>query len=223
MDKKYTGTDQDRRYRGEQVNVTYNLRRCIHARECVQNLPAVFNTARRPWILPDAGDAEALARVIHLCPSGALHYIPEDESLIEPIPDKNVVLLRENSYLEIRGNLKITSSNVDIPSETRVTICRCGASKNKPFCDNSHLDIEFQTPTPKILQEQINPDVAAGGELLIKLNPNGPIELSGNFEIRTEQGELVYRGSNEWLCRCGSSQNKPFCDSSHRRIGFVAP
>jgi CDGSH-type Zn-finger protein/uncharacterized Fe-S cluster protein YjdI len=223
MNKKYTGTDQDRRYRGDQIDVTYNLGRCIHARECVRNLPAVFDTARRPWILPDTGEVETLTRVIQMCPSGALHYLPKDGSAREPIPGVNTVVLRENSYLEIRGNLRISGSNVEIPSETRVTICRCGASKNKPFCDNSHLEIQFQAPPPHISLESGETDASEGGELLITLNSNGPIELSGNFEIRTDRGELVYRGTNEWLCRCGSSQNKPFCDSSHRRNGFVAP
>lgn len=223
MENKYTGVKHDRRYTGEHVEVTYNRKRCIHARECVKNLPAVFDTNRRPWILPEAGETEAIARVIELCPSGALHYFPKDGSPGEAIPGTNVVTLMENSYLQIRGLLRIAGSNVDIQTETRAALCRCGASNNKPFCDNSHREIKFRTPLAPLAPEDEGTETATGGELLITLTTNGPIELTGNFEIRTENGALVFRGSKEWLCRCGSSQNKPFCDNSHRRIGFIAP
>jgi len=223
MDEKYTGASQDRRYHGENIEVTYNRKRCIHARECVKNLPAVFNTARRPWILPEAGEPDATARVIWLCPSGALHYYPKEQALVEPTPSINSVVLLENSYLQIRGNLKIIASNVDIQAETRVALCRCGASQNKPFCDNSHREKDFQTPLPETTADQHAAAAADDGLLLIEISPNGPIELCGNFEVRTESGELVTRGTQEWLCRCGNSQNKPFCDNSHKRVGFVAP
>ena len=63
-----------KRYDGEHIEVTYDTARCLHAAECVRGMPAVFDTAKRPWIAPDAADAEALASVIRRCPTGALHY-----------------------------------------------------------------------------------------------------------------------------------------------------
>ena len=61
-----------RRYRGESVTVAYDIPRCIHAAVCVKRLPAVFDPARRPWILPDRADADELAETVAACPTGAL-------------------------------------------------------------------------------------------------------------------------------------------------------
>jgi len=52
---------------------------------------------------------------------------------------------------------------------------------------------------------------------------NGSIEVNGNFELRDEQGNTIHRGASTWLCRCGNSSKKPFCDGTHKRVGFVAP
>ena len=59
---------------GEQIEVTYDTARCLHAAECVRGMPSVFDTTKHPWVAPDAGDPEALAAVIRRCPTGALHY-----------------------------------------------------------------------------------------------------------------------------------------------------
>lgn len=61
-------------YEGEQIEVTYDTARCLHAAECVRGLPAVFDTTKRPWVNPDAVDGDQLAAVIRRCPTGALHY-----------------------------------------------------------------------------------------------------------------------------------------------------
>ncbi|MDR2114585.1 MAG: (4Fe-4S)-binding protein [Bifidobacteriaceae bacterium] len=61
-------------YYGEQITVGFDIDRCLHAAVCVRSIPAVFDTKRRPWVLPDAGDAKEIAAVIDRCPSGALSY-----------------------------------------------------------------------------------------------------------------------------------------------------
>ena len=60
-----------KRYRGDAVNVTFDPLRCRHAAECIRGLPAVFDTHRRPWILPDGADPEDVVRVVARCPTGA--------------------------------------------------------------------------------------------------------------------------------------------------------
>ncbi len=49
-----------------------------------------------------------------------------------------------------------------------------------------------------------------------------PLKVSGNLEIASGTGHTLDRCAQTWLCRCGQSQNKPYCDGSHRKSGFVA-
>jgi uncharacterized Fe-S cluster protein YjdI len=58
-------------------------------------------------------------------------------------------------------------------------------------------------------------------ETIIELLPNGPIMISGNHCIINMEGERKNLTENSFLCRCGASSNKPFCDGSHSQNGFV--
>jgi uncharacterized Fe-S cluster protein YjdI len=59
-------------YTGTRVDVSFDVAVCQHAAECVRGLPEVFDTRRRPWILPDGAAAERVVDVVGRCPSGAL-------------------------------------------------------------------------------------------------------------------------------------------------------
>ena len=61
-------------YRGRDVEVSFDLDICIHVGECLRGDRQVFKLDRRPWVLPDAGEAEVIAQVVERCPSGALQY-----------------------------------------------------------------------------------------------------------------------------------------------------
>jgi CDGSH-type Zn-finger protein len=104
--------------------------------------------------------------------------------------------------------------------ETRLALCRCGASAHKPFCDNSHRKIAFSAPGT--VETSCEDDAATGGPLAINLSEKGPVLLNGNFEIVGAQDGSRYCGNRGALCRCGHSENKPFCDGTHKRIGFEA-
>lgn len=69
-----SGGTEKKVYEGRSITVTFEARRCLHAAECVNGLPEVFDTAKRPWIRPDGAEAERLAEVVRRCPSGALRY-----------------------------------------------------------------------------------------------------------------------------------------------------
>jgi uncharacterized Fe-S cluster protein YjdI len=119
-----------KRYEGERIEVTYDAARCLHAAECVHGLPAVFDTAKRPWIAPDAGDPEAVAAVIRRCPTGALHYtLHHGEPERASVPTR--IRLPKDGPLLIEGDLEL-----DGKRETRAAICRCGQSLNQPYCDH---------------------------------------------------------------------------------------
>ncbi|MEH3052958.1 MAG: (4Fe-4S)-binding protein [Patulibacter minatonensis] len=65
-------------YEGRDVTVSFDHVLCAHAAECVRGLPAVFDTGRRPWILPDGAPADEVASVVGRCPSGALRVTRAD-------------------------------------------------------------------------------------------------------------------------------------------------
>ena len=221
MSEKYKGRADDRRYTSEDIDVTYNLKRCIHAAECVSRLNVVFDTKKRPWIQPVNSSADTIVDVVALCPSGALHTERKDGGRAETVPSKNVIVVRKDSYYEFIGDIEIQGTNVAIEQEVRAALCRCGLSKNKPFCDNSHRQ-GFKAPASMINMDSGKPG-GTGGKLLVKIYENGSIEVNGNYELRDEHGNTIQFGSHAWLCRCGQSSEKPFCDSTHKQVGFVAP
>ncbi len=221
MTDPYTGKAQDKRYTSDDVDVTFNLKRCIHAKECIRGLSAVFDTDKRPWIQPGNATADDVAQVVVRCPSGALHYDRKDGGGEEATPDRNVIRIWHNGPLQVHGDLTINGAHVAIEDETRVTLCRCGVSKNKPFCDNSHKDANFEGETVPPVQGKGTPQTE-GGKLTITATENGPLALTGKLEIRDEADNILFSGEQTYLCRCGQSSKKPFCDGTHQQVNFEA-
>lgn len=212
-----------REYRGEAINVTYSLFRCIHAEECVNRMGEVFDNQKRPWIHPDQATPEQIADTISYCPTGALHYQRLDGGPAEGIPAVNTILLQEDGPLYLSGTLVVQNAEGEqVLADTRIALCRCGMSENKPFCDNAHLKIQFKAPGNAVAPQKDEPNSEVGEVLILTPTVNGSVHIEGNFELRDSEGELIYRGSDTWLCRCGGTENKPFCDGTHRKIGFLA-
>lgn len=131
-------------YSGEKAAVSYDVRRCIHAAECVHGLPDVFDPGRKPWIDPDRAEAEQLLQVIMRCPTGALHLERSDGEPAEPTPERNTAIVERNGPVYFRGDLEIVTREGEVLlKDTRIALCRCGASENKPFCDGSHVRVGF--------------------------------------------------------------------------------
>ena len=204
--------------RGKDLTIKFNSKRCIHSRFCVLWQPQVYKAnVVGAWIDPDADGLEASVAVAHNCPSGAIQYERHDGGPAEPAPRVNLINIRENGPLAMRAQIHLKGSPVGM----RATLCRCGASKNKPFCDGSHIAAGFQaTGEPQTIE---TPALAErGGILEVAPQPNGPLRVRGNLEICSGTGRTVKRTAGEMLCRCGHSQNKPFCDGSHVKAGFKA-
>lgn len=123
-------------YTGDDVEVKFHAKRCIHAAECVKGLPQVFDVQKRPWITPDNARADAIAQVIERCPSGALEYIRKDGGPNEKVNKETVITSHPDNILFVHGNITIMDGNEAI-SVTRASLCGCGESGNKPFCDQS--------------------------------------------------------------------------------------
>jgi hypothetical protein len=115
-------------------------------RNCVRALPQVFDPEARPWVVVDAADADAVAATIETCPTGALRYRRLDGGPQEQPQEEATVEPRPNGPLFVRGLVRIVDEDGRlIREDTRLALCRCGASENKPFCDGSHRRIGFTT------------------------------------------------------------------------------
>jgi CDGSH-type Zn-finger protein/uncharacterized Fe-S cluster protein YjdI len=201
---------------GRAMTLMFEARRCIHSRLCVTGAPTVFlANVQGAWIHPDTLDVERLAAIAQECPSGAIRYRRKDGRPDEMAPPVNLAAVREAGPYALRGDLRLDGANIGF----RATLCRCGASKNKPYCDGSHHEVGFSASgEPASGQTEMLP--VRDGMLAVDPQPDGPLQIRGNLEIISGTGRVVARLTATRLCRCGSSATKPFCDGTHARIGF---
>lgn len=219
MSTRQSPADRISTYRSDDVDVTYHVGRCLHAQACIRGLPAVFNPDARPWVKPDAAPADEVAEVVQRCPSGALHVHRHDGGTAEPVPDANTVSVQPDGPLYLRGRLTLAAPDGTVLLEdTRIALCRCGASNYKPFCDGTHRKSGFQD-TSAMGTTGLKPDPDADATLTIVPATDGPLLLRGRVTLQTSDGKTLSVGKAA-LCRCGASNNKPFCDGTHRTIGF---
>lgn len=126
------------------------------------------------------------------------------------------VTLVEDGPLELDGALMIAGR-----AATQARLCRCGHSQNKPYCDGSHVDAGFVADgeVPPIDEPQVDP---APCRLRVQPMADGPLVLHGPVTVCSAGGRVITRCQGATLCRCGQSQNKPFCDGMHTTAGFSA-
>jgi CDGSH-type Zn-finger protein len=141
--------DKRKSYVGKKITIHDNRRICSHAAECVNNLPSVFRLNARPWIDPDAANAEEIINTIRKCPSGALSYSIDGVEYKDQNERKPIVMVSKNGPYLITGGIELIgdANNIqfgDGASKEHYTLCRCGASNNKPFCDGMHKVINFK-------------------------------------------------------------------------------
>lgn len=135
-------------YENDAIRVHWDASRCIHTGICLKRLPSVFALERRPWIEIDGADPEEIAATVRACPTDALRYDGPGVPAEEP-DDPTTVRVRPNGPLWVRGRVKLDGRGLEEHEEYRVALCRCGASQNKPFCDNSHRLIGFRDRDPR--------------------------------------------------------------------------
>jgi CDGSH-type Zn-finger protein/uncharacterized Fe-S cluster protein YjdI len=211
------------RYAGKHAVVTWDQGVCAHAGECGRGLPQAFNSRARPWIDPDAATFDALAATIARCPSGALKlYRPDGTLAVASGPGNevavpNVVTPRPDGPNIVAGDVVMVVAGVE-RRDQRFVLCRCGASANKPYCDGTHRKIGFKDPG--LLPADAPPGTLPPGTVTITPTPNGPLECMGPLTVTGADGRSS-AAQETWLCRCGHSQHKPFCDGSHAKAGFT--
>lgn len=208
-------------YTGKDADVTWDGRLCIHVGECGRAANELFVGGRDPWCEPDTTDAEEALAVVRRCPTGAIAIQRKDDGETETAEAENQVFVANRGPYYLRGDLEIEGAADDMEGvKFRAALCRCGQSKNKPFCDNTHEETGFAdrgaigTTGPGL--------EASGGKLEVKPLKNGPLKVTGNLVMISAGGVRTWSGTKAFLCRCGESKTRPFCDGTHNKVGFEA-
>ena len=208
-----------RSYDGRGIRVLWRAERCIHSEHCTRHLPGVFDAGRRPWIDASAAGADDIARVVEMCPTGALRYERIDGGREELPETPTRVVPSTAGPLHVRGRLRVESPDGELlAEETRVALCRCGATSNGPFCDNSHRRIGFEPGASDARPKPVDGgDSPPGDVTTIVPTDRGPLRIRGDLRLETPDGELLGTARELVLCRCGRSGTKPLCDGSHKQ------
>jgi CDGSH-type Zn-finger protein len=131
-------------YAGKDITIHDNRGVCSHSGYCTDNSPAVFQMGKEPWIYPGAEEAEKIARTIRMCPSGALSYT-KDGVLYKNQDREPVITVSKNGPHRVVGGIGLDDPTGSTPeSREHYALCRCGGSKNKPFCSGAHWYINFR-------------------------------------------------------------------------------
>ena len=132
-----------KKYTNGEITIAWKPDVCAHATHCWKNLPQVFSPRSKPWVNIEGASSEQIMEQVKQCPSGALSYVkneadrPEEKAAVEVkiIPGGPAVLIGEVCVVHKDGSKEV---------RPKTSICRCGLSSNKPFCDGSHRDSGFE-------------------------------------------------------------------------------
>lgn len=130
--------DQREDYEAEKITIHDNRGICAHAGRCTDGLPSVFRLKTEPWIDPRGAPAEQIKETIRKCPSGALSYTVDGVEHRDREGFPAIFVSPNGPYVVTGGPELLDTARGDGASTEHFTLCRCGGSKNKPFCDGSH-------------------------------------------------------------------------------------
>ncbi len=141
--------DKRRDYTGKDATVHFNLGICAHAAYCITGLPRVFDVEKKPWVQPDNASKEEVIDVVRRCPSGALSVTVDGETFSGDGTSESKMVVVPNGPLVVKGGAELSGQGVEWAEGTsndHFTLCRCGKSKNRPFCDGAHKEAPFERP-----------------------------------------------------------------------------
>jgi CDGSH-type Zn-finger protein len=147
-DRNNAPPQNDRRlaYAGQSITIFDNRAICAHAGLCTDRVKSVFRMHAEPWIDPDGASVAEVIATIEKCPSGALSYARAGLEAQPPRREPMVTITNDGPYA-VTGGVELTGVSFgDGASREHYTLCRCGGSKNKPFCDGTHWQIGFKDP-----------------------------------------------------------------------------
>jgi len=137
-------------YSNEEITVVYDADLCINSEVCSKGLAAVFQPGAQPWIKINAASNEEIMKQVQKCPTKALSFyvnMPDEGKHEEVMALESGLKVQVLSKGPLMVDGSITLVGVDGKREVKAGatyFCRCGSSKNKPFCDSSHERVGFE-------------------------------------------------------------------------------
>jgi len=145
----------NRQYSNDDITVFWKPDSCTHATICFMKLRKVFDPTKRPWVNMSKGSTEEIAAICDECPTDALEWkwnkdlteqeknytkcLPVAEDKVPAAPPTEILIV-DNGPAIVKGSFSVKrTSGEKIDTASQIAICRCGGSKNHPFCDGSHL------------------------------------------------------------------------------------
>ncbi len=179
-------------YKGKQITIHDNRDICAHIGFCTAGLPGVFQMGVEPWINPDAETIEKIIETIEKCPSGALSY-SIDGVLYDTFAEHPEIIITEDGPYFVKGTIELHDKNMS-QSEEHYALCRCGKSKNKPFCDGQHWYTKYKDEG-KIRPIGLDKNEKVAG--IQKLAESGKSENSAMRTLRTFPNfeTIVFKGA----------------------------
>ena len=184
-------------YVGKEITIHDNRGICAHIGHCTDGLPEVFRMKTEPWIDPDATDTEKIVHTIRQCPSGALSYTINDELHDSVEREAGIIISKDGPYFVV-GGIGFKDPKGDVTeSPEHYALCRCGGSKNKPFCDGTHWYNDFKDDS----------EWATAEAATISSAPSDSeyVEIGSVDDFSDGEGKLIeIEGKNIALFRSGS-------------------
>lgn len=155
----------ERKYKNKDITVFWKPSSCIHASTCINELPTVFTTDKKPWVRMEGGSTSEIIEIVDRCPVDALTWKYNDLEKNDPIgiehpnhvknrrktlmvddnvgPSKAISLrVMDDGPFIVNGSFYLErESGVKTKFNGTVSICRCGKTKLPPFCDGSHRTV----------------------------------------------------------------------------------
>jgi CDGSH-type Zn-finger protein/truncated hemoglobin YjbI len=150
--------DQRDSYQGQQVIIFDNRGSCQHSGLCTDRLATVFRTGAEPFVAPSGGRLDEIIRAVRDCPSGALSYALDDTEARAQVDwdgtrPPAIEVTRDGPY-RVTGQITLAGPTGEPEpqgagaSREHYALCRCGQSRNKPFCSGMHWYAGFRDPEP---------------------------------------------------------------------------
>lgn len=155
---------RNRQYTNNEITVFWKPAQCIHATTCFRELIEVFNPGKRPWVNINAAPSNRIIEVVKKCPTQALEWkynkdMSEEELkgnvykgeeltpetiVSEETSKASKVTIMKDGPIVVEGEFKVIDANgSELRSMIMTSFCRCGSSKNMPYCDGTHRKIGF--------------------------------------------------------------------------------
>lgn len=129
---------------GQEVTVAYTPVLCSHSGKCSAKAASIFKPKEKPWVSPENGTMAELLSALGACPSGALRLqMGKEPSQHLTQGDVEISIEKHGPYWVKNVALDADFNGVGA-SRAKYVLCRCGQSKNKPFCDGTHYDVKWR-------------------------------------------------------------------------------